>query len=466
MIKITVDDIEYHIINNNEVKVLPETQFTNNHKNIIPKEVKNECGNIKKVSICSQPLNEINDDICNLELDTLTFTHNKIKIINDKISLSKSLKELDMAYNNISVISKQFSQLNNLQILNLSHNDLHYFPLCLTEMTFLAELHINNNPIKILPNEINNMSGLSKLNINSCDLSDIDAVFSLTKLEYLDASYNMISRLYKFPQTLFEYTYIKLNDKISLYIANTIGNLQNLKILKLDHNMIEMIPDEIIHLNRLTYLWLGDNPIKKITESILYIKSLNFLGLHNINKEYIHNELIDDYNDICTCFDIYTKHGSRIFKDVYEETKQFLISKLMPFCTQYLNIQVLINKLDKITIDKLNYKLFDNLTDKDFDIISNINIYDAYTKNKKMNEPYRYITTIVYKIIEKLKNKKFISIVILACIKYNFYESCSEADRTIRIMAILSKVTSSLSALSVSSSVLPCFIISDCIEMH
>ncbi len=141
-----------------------------------------------------------------------------------------------------------------MQHLDLSHNNLSEFPkviATITSLTHLQYLDISDNLLTELP----------------------ETIASLTQLRELDLSFNQFTELPEAIKNLTKLTSLSLSENEFVSFPNVITSLQSLEKLYAIGNQIEKIPNEIGNLTQLRKLYLGGKDIsfnKEFTENTRY----------------------------------------------------------------------------------------------------------------------------------------------------------------------------------------------------
>ena len=156
-------------------------------------------------------------------------------------SMIKSLRVLKLEHNSLEQTPSEIKLLEKLEILNLDNNKLTTFPNSNDfNLICLKELYLSNNQLTQLTNAIGLLKNLNILVLDCNQLTELpESLFELINLEYLDLSYNSIS-------------------KLSL-------SLTNLKNLKCAHSYNK--------INK-TGLWLIGNPLQLPPHKIWKTKSI------------------------------------------------------------------------------------------------------------------------------------------------------------------------------------------------
>lgn len=115
-------------------------------------------------------------------------------------------------------------------------------------------MNLGRNPIREIPKSFSSLQTLERLWLDDCQLSGPipEEILSLQNLLELRISNNALSSIQ--PDDISDDTGIKL--------------LSNLKVLCLDGNKIEKIPNDLVHLTQLQSLLLRKNQINDLPEGV------------------------------------------------------------------------------------------------------------------------------------------------------------------------------------------------------
>lgn len=179
----------------------------------------------------------------------------------DHIFPPSNLSHLDLSHNEISSITDSvFQNFQNMQILDLSRNKLEvihpnafqgiYSPGEFMPLKSLKNLYLSHNLIKTL---------------------DKDQFDHVTKLEYLDLSYNPLEELNEDVITaISELTSLKTLDLSYTHLKSMPDNflhaLKSLDTLYLSGNMFMGFPKDLEHAHSLTTLYFDDTSITSLTK--------------------------------------------------------------------------------------------------------------------------------------------------------------------------------------------------------
>ncbi|XP_069692233.1 leucine-rich repeat and calponin homology domain-containing protein isoform X2 [Periplaneta americana] len=127
-------------------------------------------------------------------LERLQLYHNTIRSIPDSVVYLQSLIYLDLSRNQLSVLPSSLCQLP-LEVLLVSNNKLVALPEELGRMKTLAELDASCNEISHLPPQLGELPALRSLNVRRNHLVELPVEIAYLRLVRLDISGNRISTL-------------------------------------------------------------------------------------------------------------------------------------------------------------------------------------------------------------------------------------------------------------------------------
>lgn len=236
------------------------------------------------------------------------------------------LLKMNLANNRISHIPEYFGAYQALRSLNVSSNFLESFPPFLCDLASLVQLDLSFNNIATLPKEIGNlknlekllitnnslgtdlpetfreMSSLRELDVKYNNITSIDTIAELPKLEMLYAAHNQISafrgkferiRLLKLnenPLNKFELTEpiptlktLSLSHAQLASIDSAFANMMNLERLNLDKNYFVSLPQQIGLLTKLEHFSIANNSVGELPSQIGCLTELRVLDIRGNN---------------------------------------------------------------------------------------------------------------------------------------------------------------------------------------
>lgn len=231
-------------------------------------------------------------------LKQLHLQHNNIKYLSNIDKLTK-LEELYINDNCISVLSNSFYKLTNLYELDVSHNTLTTIPYSFKKLNKLISCNLSFNKITILPNIFKQLSSLQVLDIRHNNINFLPS--SLNKLNEtvrenimydtginIKCSYNS---LYKIKYTFQNIINLNVSNNKLIIFPTSILELNNLKILEINNNLLTELPVNINKLTNITELYLFDNEISTLPLSFYELTTLTYLDISNNNITEIDNNI-------------------------------------------------------------------------------------------------------------------------------------------------------------------------------
>lgn len=246
-------------------------------------------------------------------LKVLTASNNQIQTLPLEIGRLASLKKLNLSYNFIDCMPTTVGNLTSMRVLNIAMNAIHMLPPIMGIMTNLHEVYLIENPLSKHPPEIVSATmatqqithlwhdGENPGNPLSSWLSrirraritkDMDAAnFSLTTMPeqvlqatsmhliHLRVEYNMIKVVPPEISALSSLTFLNLSHNKIKAMPPTIGSMTNLTVLYLNNNKIARLPIEIGHLSGTTMkrLAIGHNRLETPPKEFMTASSAQLL---------------------------------------------------------------------------------------------------------------------------------------------------------------------------------------------
>ncbi|XP_011498579.1 PREDICTED: leucine-rich repeat-containing protein 40-like [Ceratosolen solmsi marchali] len=229
---------------------------------------------------------------CLVKLRKLNLSTNKLRILPSKFFNLAELRCLDLKNNLIEELSPDIGNLVMLEYLNLSSNKLTSLPTGLGYLVRLITLELNHNRLKELPPDVMSMRALKKLDVSNNRLEIIHPLGELRRIERLDFHMNNLS---SFPDvsgcTSLQEIYLSHNSITEINV-NYLESLGQLKILNLNNNEIDAIPDEIILLINVEQLDLSYNNISAIPGCVGVMPNLQNFIIDGNNVKNIRRDIV------------------------------------------------------------------------------------------------------------------------------------------------------------------------------
>lgn len=127
--------------------------------------------------------------------------------------------------------------------------------------------------------EISNCRNLKKLTIISCQFSNGCNFSDFPKLLEFTSKKSSITRLMDFISKCSNLEKISIINTDGLVIEKSIANIKNVKILNLEDNKLDSIPQEIGELKKLEHLNVSENNLKNIPSSLAKCRNLKNLDI-------------------------------------------------------------------------------------------------------------------------------------------------------------------------------------------
>lgn len=267
----------------------------------------------------------------NFDLNKIFISHNNISSIKrEDIENLENLENIDLSWNPIQILEANvFENKMNLEKINLSNLfNLNSIKLSVTKSVKTIDLRFNNFQFleivstsqanyKILfdynSSKLNENSSLFLRNCTKCKLFNLNKNFGdflnhLSKnsqIETLDLSSNNLNDInlllyLDFPEKI-KFLYLKKNQikNVSFF---QIKNMLALKSLDLSFNQLEIIEKKILSLSSLTYLHLQNNNLKvihvdNILSNLMTIDLSNNKIVYYEQSKYTSSSLLDLYQN-------------------------------------------------------------------------------------------------------------------------------------------------------------------------
>jgi Leucine-rich repeat (LRR) protein len=194
---------------------------------------------------------------------------------------------LDLSGLKLAELPAEIKEFENLITLDLSFNQLEIIPEWLGSMTSLKNLDFSlNEKLKSLHGSLKHLCNLETLNFYGLPIRKIPKeVQNLKRLKVLSIGENSLNLPY--PEWLSELSCLEelhLGSSTS-EILEGIGNLKNLKQLKLSDDKIKTLPQSIGNLSSLRELYINSSNIRYLPESFGNLSALEKLELINTEIE-------------------------------------------------------------------------------------------------------------------------------------------------------------------------------------
>ncbi|TRM70325.1 hypothetical protein BD626DRAFT_544739 [Schizophyllum amplum] len=308
----------------------------------IPLDFIQSCTTLRELRLSNMAIKKVPHSVRHSQtLQRLDLSSNRIADLDDAyLSEIPDLMALFVQNNRMERLPWHFPRLRNLVTLNISNNKFNEFPTAVTQLVQLQDLDISFNMISELPEELGKLTMLGRLIIvgnqvsrlpDGCarlrslrvldsrrnQISDFTVVCNLPRLETLsadhnavhaldlslgpcitnlDASHNEITQLSLLPGPIGRSpTALASLDlshaKLALLDEHILAQLTSLRVLRVDHNSIRMIPEALGELENLEILSCSDSYIVSLPSSIGKLQNLVSLDVHNNSLKELPVEL-------------------------------------------------------------------------------------------------------------------------------------------------------------------------------
>lgn len=303
----------------------------------VPDHFIESCCNLQDLKFCGNEITHMPSSIVYAtKLNYLDVSSNRLESLEEaQFENHEALISLKAQNNCLSTLPPSLVHLRHLRYLNLSFNYLATFPLEVCNLVTLLELDVSFNSISELPPEIGqlcaletlaftnntlsgslpetfeNMTSLKFLDIRYNELTNIDIIMTLPRLEVFFSSHNSVSRLEKYsrrmrvlhlnqnPVTRFNISLpmgtlssINLaNAKMSSFPDGFFDMIPNLEKLSLDNNHFGAIPPEIGKLKKLVKFTCVGNSLASLPPEIGFLVELRELDVHSNSLSSLPSEI-------------------------------------------------------------------------------------------------------------------------------------------------------------------------------
>jgi Leucine-rich repeat (LRR) protein len=242
--------------------------------------------NLQKLTIACANLTNLPDTIWNLvQLTNLYIDKSKINTLSDKIGNLVNLSTLSVSSRYINTLPDTIGNLVNLQKLTLRHTNINVFPTdSMIKLTKLIEFSYTGGPLNTVPIFLQQITGLEWLMIRGTHITSLpDFICNLTHLTTLwISSNNYINTLPNNIGNLINLRELRLHSNNINTLPSTIGNLTQLSELMLSDNELNVLPDSFRNLRNLTLLWLnGNENLTAIPDNFINMNHLADLRIEN-----------------------------------------------------------------------------------------------------------------------------------------------------------------------------------------
>ncbi|KAJ8674117.1 hypothetical protein QAD02_005379 [Eretmocerus hayati] len=275
-----------------EYEPLKSLDLSSNSLTRISEKVK-YLGDLVNLDLHDNLLGSLPEEIGSLsKLRKLNLASNKLRILPKSFASLQELRCLDLKNNIMKELSPAICDLVMLEYLNLSFNELTSLPAGLGYLVRLIALDLNHNKLTELPPDVMSMRALKKLDVSNNRLEIVHPLGELRKIEKLDFHMNNLST---FPDVSGCTSLQELclsHNSITKIDVTTLESLGQLKILSLNNNEIECIPEEIILLINVEQLDLSYNNISTVPSCIGTMPNLQNFNIDGNKVKNIRRDIV------------------------------------------------------------------------------------------------------------------------------------------------------------------------------
>ncbi|KAK9357157.1 hypothetical protein V1504DRAFT_465519, partial [Lipomyces starkeyi] len=282
---------------------LREVKFAGNFRVHLPTSIM-QTAKLNYLDISSNRLEDL--DIAQFEkhetLVSLKAQNNCLSCLPGSFVYLRNLRRLNLAFNYLTEFPLSVCNLVTLLELDMSFNDIRELPREIGQLCALETFVITNNLlIGSIPETFGNLTCLTSLDIRYNDLTNVDVVMTLPRLEVFLSSHNSVSRvaqcskgmrvlhLNKNPVTRLNFTLPVItlttlnlaNAKMSMFPEGFFEKIANLEKLTLDNNHFGMIPSQIGRLRRLIRFSCVGNSLSSLPPEIGTLPELRQIDVHS-----------------------------------------------------------------------------------------------------------------------------------------------------------------------------------------
>ncbi|KAI8326859.1 hypothetical protein EDC96DRAFT_533719 [Choanephora cucurbitarum] len=276
-------------LTNNDYHTLPS------HIRIIPhlEHLNISCNHLKDLDHAQ--LHQLND------LRTLRAYNNRLENLPDSFATFKHLTVLYISNNSFTKFPQVICDISGLAYLDISFNKIASFPEEIGQLTQLVGLFATANRLTgRLPAGFAKLQSLQELDLRQNQITDLEDLYVLPKLEVISIDYNAIS-LVSYDFTNLRQLKMSKNHLTHFTVApshlyHPDGTLKNIRCMLTDLNLanckLSSLPDDVFaNAVSLEHLVLDDNTLSVLPSSIGSLSRLLRLSVQGNNLELIPPEI-------------------------------------------------------------------------------------------------------------------------------------------------------------------------------
>ncbi|KAI7898152.1 uncharacterized protein BX663DRAFT_582519 [Cokeromyces recurvatus] len=296
-------------------KNLKQLWLTANDYHVLPMSI--HCiPNLEHLNISSNHIRDLQpahlEDLTTLR--TLRAYNNRLESLPTSFATFKHLTILFISNNSFTKFPKIICEISSLAYLDISFNKITSFPDEICKLTQLVGLFATANRLTgRLPSGFSKLDKLQELDLRQNQITDLDELYMLPKLEIISIDYNAITvvnynfqnlrQLKMLPAQLYNpdntlkpkrcsLTDLNLaNCKLSSLSNDLFVNTVCLENLILDNNTLSALPSSIGSLKKLVRLSVQGNNLESLPPQISQLTELKVLDVQKNNLKSLPREI-------------------------------------------------------------------------------------------------------------------------------------------------------------------------------
>ncbi|KAK9368922.1 phosphatase 2C-domain-containing protein [Lipomyces kononenkoae] len=292
---------------------LREVKFSGNYRDHLPTSIM-QTAKLNYLDISSNRLEDLDNGQFEKQetLVSLKAQNNCLSSIPDSFLYLRNLRQLNLAFNYLTEFPSSICNLVTLLELDMSFNDIRELPPEIGQLCALETFVITNNLLTgALPGTFQNLTSLKSLDIRFNDLTNVEVIMTLPRLEVFLSSHNSVSRIeqhsrrmrvlhlnrnpvtrFNFPVPMTTLTTLNLaNAKMSSFPEGFFEKIVNLETLTLDNNHFSTIPSQIGRLRRLARFSCVSNSLSSLPPEIGTLSELRQIDVHSNTLSTLPSEI-------------------------------------------------------------------------------------------------------------------------------------------------------------------------------
>ncbi|UJR31243.1 hypothetical protein I4U23_018745 [Adineta vaga] len=291
-------------------------------------------------------------------LNRLDLSNNNLHTNLHQLTSLKALTYLDLTGNHLNELDRNFRTMTCLKILKLSKNKFENFPIWLYEMDestnqryigeTLLELYIHDNQIELIPDEIIHMTSLQTLDLSNNKFARFpDPLIYLDQLTCLIYSQKHGIYIDKIPDDFLHlYNLRKLDFSHNIFneIPQCIYSLTKLEYLDMSYNLLTAVEtDHLKQLKHLKMINLIGNQFASFPSILYQIESIR-INENNLCLAPPNDFLEEKY--ISAASNLFVQINDQYENELFRIYKQILIEYLPNYDIERLLIRLKLSEND------------------------------------------------------------------------------------------------------------------------